>query len=187
MTDVEMGRGLVEEKHPRLLCEPPGQGGQLALAGGERAQLTSSQRLDARAVQSAPYRGAVLFRERAERTAVRVPSERHPVLHGQRTRPLVLGRHERDRARQRVARPGLERTVLEEHGAARGGQQAGQGAHQGRFARGVRAHQGEGLARRERERDAVQDVGPPTPDVDVARLEHGGHERPSVARSASRK
>ena len=80
MADVEVGGGLVEEQDPRLLGEAAGQRGELPLAGESVASAAAGQRRDARALQRARDRRAVLRRERAEGPAVGIAAERHAVL-----------------------------------------------------------------------------------------------------------
>jgi hypothetical protein len=79
---VEVRARLVEQEHARLLGEAAGQGGELALAGGQRFQRPPRQRLDAGDGEGGPDGGVILRRQRTEGPAVRIPSEGDPVLNG---------------------------------------------------------------------------------------------------------
>jgi hypothetical protein len=64
---VEVGRRLVEEEDRGLLGEPPGERGELALAGGERPEGPPRQVLDLGPAERPRHRGAVLRGEGGER------------------------------------------------------------------------------------------------------------------------
>ena len=49
VAEVERGRRLVEQQHPRLLGERPGEDGALLLPAGQRGQRPVGQRVEVRA------------------------------------------------------------------------------------------------------------------------------------------
>ena len=184
---VEVRRRLVEEEDRRLLRQAPCEQGELALAGGERSQRSPRQVLDLRLPEGARHGRPVLARERRERPAMRVTSERHAVLDGDAVRRLVLGGHEGHALREARPRPAREGAAFEEDLAPCEREKAGERPHEGGLAGGVRADEGEPLARLQREVHAPQHAPPAAVDDETARLEYRGHPRPSCPRRARRK
>ena len=78
VADVEVGRRLVEQQHPRLLGEAARERRELALAGRQRAEAPLGERRDAGLLERASHRRVVRRVERLERPAVRVAAERAP-------------------------------------------------------------------------------------------------------------
>ena len=72
VADVEVGRRLVEQQHPRLLREAARERRELALAGRQRAQPAVGEQRDAGLLERASHRRVVRRVERLERAAVRV-------------------------------------------------------------------------------------------------------------------
>ena len=89
MADVQVGGGLVEQEHPRLLGEAAGQRGELPLAGRKRGQRPVGEVGDPGAVQrvGSPRRGPPASGGETARGADSGPARRAPARSRGRARP----------------------------------------------------------------------------------------------------
>ena len=114
VADVEVGGGLVEQQDLRLLREAARQRRELPLAGGERAERAA--RPGPRCPVCCERARDRLRRPRGERRGTARGAGSGPAPRAPRTvsgaGAVVLRRHERQRARQRVARPVGERPAV---------------------------------------------------------------------------
>ena len=105
-----------------------------------------------------------------------------------RARPgRAPGRDQGQRTSQRVAAVAREGTSLQQHLSREGREESGQGPQERRLARSVGADHGQRLSRGEGQVQAMQHGHLAAAHAEATRLQHPGHDRPSAARSASRK
>ncbi|RGC68544.1 hypothetical protein C5N14_13110 [Micromonospora sp. MW-13] len=172
VADVQGAGRLVEQQQGGALGERPGQEDPLPLAPGEGGQLPAAEAGQVETVQDVPHGGQVGGGLPAQRRDERGPAEQHVVEDrhaGRDDRGLGDGGHHPGAvaAAQRLAR----RT--EQGDGARRGQQAADGAQQGRLAGAVRADHGDPPARLDAQVDAAQHRRAAQGDAQVPHLDGG--------------
>ena len=147
---VEVGERLVEQEEPRLADDGAGEGDALLLAAGELAGAAGEQVVDADLAGGVLHAGGDL-------------GLRHAV-HAEREADVLLERHVRvervvleDHRDVALARRGEGHVgAVDEHAAGVGDLEAGDDAQRRRLAGAGRAEEGEELAGRDAEVDALQ-------------------------------
>ena len=166
MPDVQVGRGLVEEQHVRLLNQAPGQHDLLVLSRRQLVEVPHGEVLDAELLESLVHDLQVVVC--GPPSCMRVPPEEHGVDHGQGERVRrgagdvahVLGH-----VLQRVLRH-IPAVVAD--GAHRRAEDLVDAVHQGGLPDPVRAQYRDDLRSPDVDGDAVQDgAGPLVAESDV--------------------
>ena len=166
MPDVQVGRGLVEEQHVRLLHQAPGQHDLLVLTRRELVEVPHGEVLDAELLQGLVHDLQVVLG--GPPSSMRVPPEEHGVDHGQGEGvgggawdvAHVLGH-----VLQRVLRH-IPPVVAD--GAHRWAEDLVDAVHQGGLPDPVRAQYRDDLRSPDVDGDAVQDgAGPLVAESDV--------------------
>ena len=80
---VEVGRGLIQHQHLRLLTDGAGEHHALTLPVAERFKVAFGEVVDADHAHRSLHHRAVMLGEDAEGTRVRVAPEAHDIAHGQ--------------------------------------------------------------------------------------------------------
>ena len=173
VSDVEVGRRLVEQQHRRVLGERLCEQCPLLLAAGQRRHLAAGEVSEAHRVERAVDDVAVGLTGLGEPAEVRRAAERDDLADRERGRQVGRLPHERQ-ALPTLARRPVADGAPEQSGFAVGWQQAGEGAQQRRLAGAVGADERDDLARPDPEVHRVQDPGAAQRHAQTVRAEGGG-------------
>ena len=173
--DVEVGRRLVEEEHPRFLRERAREQHALPLAAGDAVERPVLEPADVEAHHRVPGDREVARAGEAERAEIRRAPHEHDLERRERELEDGILRHDREPARTLATAERGERDAVELDDAGGGRDRAGQDAHERRLPAPVGSDDADDLSRRDGEVDRVQHGGIAVRERDRFRREHDRH------------